>query len=555
MKTRIIFLYSLLFLLEFLVPSFAGEYFVDVLVLFGLSVFALQLLRRRAHSKTIFWLRWTFFSISLVYLAFLISMIIDVQNWWRAPDQNWRGLMHSWFGLNAIVIGLSSKKIIRFFYQIQNHPPRFIAACYTGFALASTALLSLPFSLNAGFSLSFLDAFFTSVSAISGTGLVVTNTAETFSVFGQVVLLVVIQAGGIGIITFSALLLLLIGKKLGLRERVVQDGLENLWFFKNLKQFVLYVSLIALVSEAVGAVLLYPFMRARFEGFFEASFHSLFQSVSAFCTAGFSTLPQGLLEADGHPFVLFVIGGLSVLGMLGIPTILALFKYIHPSSIVRRLNAYAKMELWLALGLLVFGTFSLFFIEASNSIYLSSWDRFVDSFFQSSQRAGGFSSVIIRDLEAASLFILMPLMLIAGAPMSTSGGVKTATIGIILIFSYSFLRGRYEASFGGRRLSATLLTKAVTLLVCYLVILFFGFFSLNFTETATSFELFFEALSALSVCGFSLGITPHLSDFGKGVIIILMMLGRIGILTGLYAMLQDRRQERYRYPIGDFYVG
>jgi trk system potassium uptake protein TrkH len=146
-------------------------------------------------------------------------------------------------------------------------------------------------------------------------------------------------------------------------------------------------------------------------------------------------------------------------------------------------------------------------------------------------------------------------MLIAGAPMSTSGGVKTATIGIILIFSYSFLRGRYEASFGGRRLSATLLTKAVTLLVCYLVILFFGFFSLNFTETATSFELFFEALSALSVCGFSLGITPHLSDFGKGVIIILMMLGRIGILTGLYAMLQDRRQERYRYPIGDFYVG
>ena len=555
MSLRLIVLFGFLLLLEFLLPPLRAEYLIDLSAIFILSLLSWQLLKRKALSNQIYWLRWLAFGLSLIYLIFLILEAQKISDWWAQPNETWRSLMHSWFALIAIIVGLSSTQVIRFFSQIQNHPPRFIALIYTGFALASTILLVLPISLKPGYSLSYLDAFFTSVSAISGTGLIVSNTAETFSTFGQFVLLIVIQAGGIGIITFSGLLLLLIGKKLGLKERVVQDDLENLWFFRNLKQFVIFVSTVALIAEIVGAILIYPFMRARFDNFFEAAFHSIFQSVSAFCTAGFSTLPQGMIEADGHPFVLFVVGGLSIFGMLGIPTLLGILKFFDPTSLVRRLGAYAKMELWLAIGLLLFGTLSLFFIEAANDIYSSTWDRFVDAFFQSSQRASGFNSVVIRELEPASLFILMPLMFIAGAPMSTAGGVKTATIGIVLIFAYSFLKGRHEASFANRRISSTLLTKAVTLIVCYLGILFFGFISLNFIETATSFELFFEALSALSVCGFSLGITESLSDGGKTIIIILMMLGRIGILTGLYAILQDRRPERYRHPIGDFYVG
>lgn len=556
MKNRLSILFFILFGMELILPSFRFELIFDLSILFILSTHLIQLIQRRSISKRLHWTRIGLFVASGIYAFFLLKNFWDHRTQiFEPPGQSWRSLMHAWFFLSAMIVALSSAPFIRFFANSQQNPPRFISLIYTLTALIFSLLLVLPVSLQENIELSYLDAFFTSVSALSGAGLVVKNIALSFSLFGQILLLILIQAGGIGIITFSSILLFIMGKELGLHERVMQDDLERLWFFGSIKKFVISVSLVVFAIEFVGALLILPFMLSISDSFLEACFHAVFHSISAFCTAGFSSLPNGMLIADGHPFILIVIGILGIIGMLGMPTIFGILYLLNPKSPIRRLGAYQKMEGLMAIGLMLFGTLSLFFIEAGSTIYYSSFDRLIDSFFQSSQRGGGFNSVIIADMSIPALFILMSLMFVAGAPMSTAGGIKTSTIGTILIFVISFIRGKSEASFAKRRLPPILLTKAVTLLCLYLFSLFIGYMILIHTESATGFELLFEAVSALSLTGFSLGITENLTSFGKATIILLMMLGRIGITTVIYALIQARKPDRFRYPQGDFYVG
>lgn len=542
---------------EFVLPPFPGEIVVDGIALGLLSGLLVGCVRMRTPRPILKILKAALFSASLVFLGFLAFYIYEHPNrLMEEPSSQWRGLVHGWTVVGLAIILLSSKTALRFISNLQSNPARFIVVVYSAFAIISSLALVLPVSTQPGVEISWLDALFTSVSAISGTGLVVLNTAEAFTFFGKFVILLVMQAGGIGIITFSGILLLVIGKELGLREKIIQDDSERMYFFGDLKAFTATVALVVICFESLGAILLYPWMLTQFESPWLAAFHSIFQSVSAFCTAGFTTLTDGMLAASGASLPLITIGALSIFGMLGLPSILNIARYLKPSEQYKKLGAYTKLEILMAGSLIAFGTISLFIVEMNNTeIYAGSMDRLLHSFFQSSMRNAGFNSVVIADMSLPAIFVLLGMMIVGGAPMSTAGGLKTSTIGVLLIFVVSFLRGTSEASFAKRRVPHVLLTKAVSLITFYFSVLFIGFVLLSITQPGDPISILFESISALSVTGFSLGLTPDLTPFGKSVVIVLMMVGRIGLLTAVYALILNRRRERFRYPQGDFYVG
>lgn len=558
LRSRLMFfLFLALGFFEYFGPRFEWEYLVDLSVVLLLSLFIYRQCQRRCISRVIFGFRYAFFITSLVYLLLMVLYLSTFTGTINAlVGDHWKNFVHGWFFCSLGVVLLNSPKFLRFLGRLQDNPARFVAAIYLAVPTAASFLLILPISLQSGAEITLLDAMFTSVSAISGTGLTVTNTGLTFSMFGQFVILIIMQAGGAGIVTFSGILLLLIGKELGLRERVIQDDTERIHFMGDLKTFTGIVAAVMIGFETLGAILIYPFMRSVSSGTGEAIFNSIFHSVSAFCTAGFTTLPDGMEAAAGAPFPLLVIAFVSIAGMLGLPTIVNLFEFFRSrQNMFFRLRAYSKLELIMATSVLTFGTLSIFLVEVGSEAYTSWGETLLHAFFQNSMRNAGFNSIPISSYGLPAIFILMSLMIVGGAPLSTSGGIKTSTVGVVLIFVISFIRGRADANFAGRRISQGLFLKAVTLVCLFLSVLFIGFVSLALTQKAEAIEILFETISALTVTGFSLGITPELDTIGKSIVIALMLIGRIGFLTAIYAVVIGQRQVKYRLPPGDFYVG
>jgi len=467
----------------------------------------------------------------------------------------WNSLIKGWFILNLLILVLSSAQWVRFLSRLQTHPARFIVAVYTSAATLCSLLLILPVSLQEGVDLSLLDALFTSVSAISGAGLLTINVSETFSMMGQTIILLFIQAGGIGIITFSGVLLLVIGRELGVHEKVIHDETEKIYFMGSLKNFALFVAAFMFIVESIGVVLIYPTMQGLFDQPHVALFHSIFHVVSAICTAGISTLPTGLVELDGAAFPLTLLSAITFLGALGAPTIIQIVKVFDWRSPLRKISAYAKFELILMFGFLFLGFLVLWLIEASNPFHETLWSSGLHSFIQSSMRATGFSSMPIDEFTLPGLFVLLSLLIVGGAPISTAGGLKTATVGIILVFVWSFLRGQSDANFMGRRIPPVLFIKAVSIVVIFGLLGLAGFLALYLTQELDALSVLFETFSALAVCGWSLGATTDVNTVGKTILILLMMIGRIGMLTTIYFFIMRRKRRNYQYAQGEFYVG
>ncbi|PIR23508.1 MAG: hypothetical protein COV44_02415 [Deltaproteobacteria bacterium CG11_big_fil_rev_8_21_14_0_20_45_16] len=537
-------------------PNFAGLPLVDLSLILFFSWYFWTLVNKRCFLKGLKIIRWLLWGGCQVYLvALLIELVKSPDMLLQHPGAQFHAIVEAWLILGLVFMGATSPRVVRFFSNIQNNPAQFIALTYFGVALGAALLLILPISLNYGRELSPLNALFTTISAISGTGLVVVNTATTFSMFGKFIILIVIQAGGIGIITFGGALLLSIGKELGLNERVLQDTTERLHFLGDLRSFFKLVAIVVFSIEIVGAILLLPWHLSIIQNPFDAAFQSLFHSISAFCTAGFSTLEQGMFAARQSYSTLLTIGGLSVLGMLGIPTIVNILELLKKKQGYHKLSANSKLELLVNSGVLIFGLLSIFIVEFMNPIYNSTADQFMQALFHSSQRSAGFNSMDIASYTLPSIFILVSLMAIGSAPMSTGGGVRTSSIGLFIVFVISFLRGQTEASFAGRRIPLFIFLKAASLIFLHFSILFFGFIALVLTQKAPPLDLLFEATSALSLTGLTLGATASLDSIGKWILIFLMLIGRIGILTGIYALIRSRRPARFRYPQGEFYVG
>ena len=413
-----------------------------------------------------------------------------------------------------------------------------------------TLLLLLPFSSKSGH-ISFVDALFTATSGVCVTGLIVQDAAAYFTPFGQIIILILFQLGGLGIMTFSTLILLVAGRKISIKDRIIiQQGYHH-GAPENVKSLIKNIFFYALALEAAGTLSL--FLRWQKDlPWQKALSHSVFHSISAFCNAGFSLFSRSFLSYRDDTWINITIFILIVLGGLGF-FVLQEVKEVF-SGVVRRrkiqISLHAKLVLVLTSFLVVFSFIIFFVIEWNRSLKMFSMkERIFSSIFQViTPRTAGFNTVDLNSLSFSAVFLLILLMFVGASPGSTGGGVKTSTIGVIFAFLKSKITARDSVNLFYRTLPLESVMKAFTVVTLAAGIIFLSSFILLLTQPWASMrEVIFEVFSAFSTVGLTLGITPKLSDLGKIVIILTMYIGRVGPLTLLYAFSREKAFGRFEY--------
>ncbi|MGB3184228.1 MAG: potassium transporter TrkG [Cyclobacteriaceae bacterium] len=427
-------------------------------------------------------------------------------------------------------------------------------------------LLMLPaMTVNEG-SMPFLEALFTSVSASCVTGLIVVDTATYFTFKGQLVILILIQLGGLGIVSFATFFATFLRQGVGIKQQLlIQDFLSSESLFSArglLKQIVL----ITLVIEAGAFFFIYNTWNA--EGYFDSTsdriFYSLFHAVSAFCNAGFSTFTNNMYEpVIRTSYILHMVVVIAViLGGIGFSTLEDLFsiqrlrdRFKNPWKDWRLAT---KVAVFTSLALLVFGTIVIFVLEYNNTLYgLNFTEKAITSFFQSGiARTAGFNTVNIGEMRQATLLVMIFLMFIGASSGSVGGGIKTSTFYLIVASVASTLQGREKIEIARRYIPNEMLFKALSIFFFAAAINLVGIFVLTLTEPDLDLmDLAFEHVSAFGTVGLSTGITSSLSDGGRIMIIISMFLGRVGTLTFALALSTRASSKNYKYPRAHFMVG
>jgi len=438
---------------------------------------------------------------------------------------------------------------------------RLVAASFGVVILLGTILLALPISTRSGESVGLLSALFTATSATCVTGLVVADTALTWSGFGQVVILLMIQLGGLGFMTVITLISLAVHRHIGLSERLVMVSTLNLNDMDGVVRVVRRALMGAALFEGAGTVLLSVRMVPRY-GLGRGLWHALFHAVSAFCNAGFD-----LQGADSGPFssltafrsdpvVLLTTAVLIVVGGLGF----FLWDDVLQKRRWRTLTLYTKMVLSLTAVLILGGTVFFLAVEGSNPGTLGEMplgEKWLNAFFQSvTLRTAGFNAIDQAALTDDSLVMSCIFMLIGGGSGSTAGGVKVATVGVLFLMLSTGLRGREEIVFRGRSLPLRRAVSAVNLFLVVLLLLLAGAMTIALVEDVPFLAAAYETASALGTVGLTLGLTPALSPLSRGLLILLMYAGRVGVLSCSIAFLtRPRDSVKLKYPKFDVMIG
>ena len=416
-------------------------------------------------------------------------------------------------------------------------------------------LLLLPFSTVNG--ISPIDSLFTATSATCVTGLIVVDTPTKFTLFGKIVILALIQAGGLGIMTISTFFMLIVGRRIGLRDRVLLQENLNQNRIGGLLRLLLDVVKYTLIFEVLGIVLFFFSFSRRFS-YDYAFWLSIFHSVSAFCNAGFSLFSDSFMRYKSDVYINSVLAFLIISGGLGfaVLTEIDIRKRIRWSA----LSLQAKIVFTTTFILLLLGTILLRLGEAGHFSSLriySEGTKWLTSFFQSvTARTAGFNTVPIGSLATPALLILMLLMFIGGSPGSTAGGVKTVTAAVIFLYVKALISGKREVAVFKRKIKDEVIGRSLAIVSLSLLFVFSISFLLTFTEHGDSLtEIMFETISAFGTVGLSMGITPHLSAIGKFLITITMFTGRLGPLTIFMALYGKEERLLYKYPEEDISVG
>ncbi len=375
-----------------------------------------------------------------------------------------------------------------------------------------------------------IDNLFASTSAISTTGLLTVGTTDYFTGLGQLVLMVLFQIGGIGYMTFTTYILLNTSRKSRLWRQKILNAAFTLPDTLQLKDFLKSVVVFTAVMELLGTVFFYIGFMDEGWGFWETLWQSMFHSVSAFCTAGFSLFGSGFEEYVGDGWINFTISLLAIAGSLGFIVFTDLWLMLTKKG--HRMSFTTKIIFFGFLILLSFGTLSMYFAEPT-IMALDGAARFYASFFQtmSAMTTVGFNTMPIGGLSLPILFTTIFLMYVGASPSGTSGGLKITTLTAVIAYLRSQLKSSKDIYFLGRRIPKTRVSIALSTFIFYIVLIFIGLLLLTYSEDMILSDLMFETLSALGTVGLSTGITGDLSVFGKIVIIALMFIGRLGVLT------------------------
>ena len=429
-----------------------------------------------------------------------------------------------------------------------------------GFAVVifiGAILLTLPFASQNGESVGFVNALFTAASAVAVTGLVVVDTATHWTTFGHVVILVLIQVGGLGIITMGTLFALILGRKINFRQRVVMSEAMNKITVNGVVRLAKYILIMTFSVEGIGAIIL----ATRFVpiyGWGKGIWLSVFHSISAFCNAGFDLIGnfQSLTPFVSDPVITLTVALLIIIGGLGFVVIFELLDKKNFKS----LSLHSKLALMMTGILLVAGYVIVMALEYNNPGTmgeLSVGGKFLSGFFHSvTPRTAGFNTLDMNSLMMGTIVMTMVFMFVGAGSAGTAGGVKVTTVGVILASIVSTLKGKQDAESFKRKLPRDLVNKALAIITIALLWVIMVAFILSVTEEQPFVKILFEVVSAFGTVGLSLGITTELTAIGKIVITITMFLGRIGPLT-LFMALAQRRQEvsAIQYPDEEIMIG
>ena len=431
-------------------------------------------------------------------------------------------------------------------------PPQLLALVYAVGVLLGAALLHLPGVQRPDADLSSVDLLFTATSAICITGLTVADTGEAFTRFGQVLILLLVQVGGLGILTFGTVFAFMTGRRLNFTERQHLVAQLNALDVGSVLGLVRTILLYTFVTEAAGSALLALRFVPQFgwgEGLYQAAFHA----VSAYNNGGFVVLAGGLAPYAQDPLVCLTLAGLVILGGLGFLVQLNVVAHLRNRR-RSRLLVYSKLTLLTTAVLLTLGTLVLLGLEWHNPrtlAGLSAPGKLLAAFFQSmTPRSAGFSTVNIEELQTASLFTLIGLMYIGAGSGSTGGGIKTSTLAILVGSAWNMVRGRGELILFERRVMNDNLVRAGAITTLYTLLVATAFFAMLATNPQLGFtHLLFETVSAAATVGLSMNSTSHINEAGLMILSALMYLGRIGPLTVAVAFsLRAQRRRGVRYP-------
>ena len=419
-------------------------------------------------------------------------------------------------------------------------------------------LLSLPISMRYGKSVKLIDGFFIATSAICVTGLSSIDIGSVYNIFGQMVILVLIQLGGLGVITFTSVIIIMISKKIGYyTKKIVQEDINIDTTFK-IEEYVKKVILSVIVIEFIGTVILFFEFIKKF-GFLKAVYYSFFHSVSAFCNAGFSLFSDNLYGFKNSFIINMTIPLLIFLGGIGFSTILNCYNVLRKKE--KRLTSTTKLSIKISIFLVIIGMVAMFILEYSNKSTignLSFGQKLEASFFQSvTTRTAGFNTISILGLKRSTSLLFVILMFIGASPGSTGGGIKTTTIGLIILGTLATLKNKDTIEYDKRSVSWRIYSKAITVLFISLIYTTICVFLLIlFERNKNLLELVFEVFSAFGTVGLSRNLTPSLADISKFILIVTMFVGRVGPLTIALALSKSNlKKGRYTYPQENILIG
>ncbi|MHC4572398.1 MAG: TrkH family potassium uptake protein, partial [Planctomycetota bacterium] len=449
------------------------------------------------------------------------------------------------------------------------NPTRTLIASFLVLIISGAGLLMLPRS-SATENISWDDALFTATSATCVTGLIVKDTGQDFSLMGQLVILSLIQLGGLGIVVFGAVFALLLGQALSLRESVAMQDLLSARTLGRIGNMIAFIFVGTLFIEAVGAVSIFRMwddVPNWIGNVRQQWFCSIFHSISAFCNAGFSLFSDSFISYNKRPQVYTVICPLIILGGLGFGVLYDLaniaadrvkrfFKkrfskhYRFSMEAPRRMRLQSKIVISVSFFLIVLGMLAILLFEHyTGSKGSAEKPSILGALFQSiTARTTGFNTVDISQLSASSRFVLILLMFIGGSPGSTAGGIKTVTLAVVIMTAIAALRKRQEVEMFKRSVRIVVVGRAITVTLLFVMVLFGATLVLSITESTNGFtlsDIFFETGSALGTVGLSTGITPSLTTAGKLIIIAVMLIGRLGPLTLLAALTFNLKPVKY----------
>lgn len=429
-----------------------------------------------------------------------------------------------------------------------------------GFALVillGGIILSLPISSVDGKFTNFIDAVFTSTSAVCVTGLITVDTGTHWNNFGKVIIMLLIETGGLGFMSVTIFIAVLLGKKITLKDRLIMQEAMNTFNIQGLVRMVEYVLGFTFIVQFCGALLLSTQFVPQF-GIQRGIFYSVFHSVSAFCNAGFDLFGNydSLVNYSSNSVVLLTIAFLIIIGGLGFTVSLEIFNYRK----AKRLSTHSKIVISITAGLIVIGAVFMFLVEYNNPATMGNMtfvDKILNAFFASvTPRTAGFNSISTTEMTMAGKLMTIILMFIGGASGSTAGGLKVTTFGVLLFTIISVLKGRDDTEVFGRKFTKETVYKAFTLLFIAMLLVLTVTTILTITEPDKPFiNLLYEATSAFGTVGLTAGVTQSIGVVSKITLIITMYLGRVGAMTVILAVINKKKKSGIKYPEAKILIG